>query len=417
LPAAKLRFLPDILEEHFEELAFLWGQRRTALRSPNYTRRAFLQLESRIEAHVQGILVVGDGALPLLEEGLRSDDPDLLFAAAYALLRAGSGRGVQLVGEAFFGSEGEKLEALREALAHGLPGELEARLQEESRASPPRLTSAAAAESLAFHRKLNLNAEQFHRLLRSEVVEIRRSAWRAAAVDVVARRPEVYREGIEDPDPEVRRHAMVAAAWAREPWLVDSCRERVRRAKPPDPDAAYFLAVLGRPDDARDILTLARDASIGPRRFGWLGALGHPLAAEALLADLANSDPASAAAAGAAFAKITGCDVASGQRVALARAGAGAQAEFEQEFQEEVSLPNPETARVHWKKVQPELAKGTRWCRGRELSKGCGAEDLDLLDQESRWEACLRGNFDKTWKGAALDLEVFPQPRTVGKGP
>ena len=45
MTAPKLRYLPDILEEHVEELAFLWGQRRTAIRSPIYTRRALLQLE------------------------------------------------------------------------------------------------------------------------------------------------------------------------------------------------------------------------------------------------------------------------------------------------------------------------------------------------------------------------------------
>ena len=31
-----MKFLPDLVEEHFEELAFLWGQRRGALRSPRF---------------------------------------------------------------------------------------------------------------------------------------------------------------------------------------------------------------------------------------------------------------------------------------------------------------------------------------------------------------------------------------------
>jgi hypothetical protein len=29
----------DILEEHYEELEFLWGQRRAALRAPSYGNR------------------------------------------------------------------------------------------------------------------------------------------------------------------------------------------------------------------------------------------------------------------------------------------------------------------------------------------------------------------------------------------
>jgi uncharacterized protein (TIGR02270 family) len=409
MPAAKLRFLPDILEEHFEELAFLWSQRRKALRSPIYTRRAFLQLEGRIEAHVHGILVVGDGAFPLLEEQLRADDPDLLFAAAYALLRSGSGRGSQLVGEAFFGSEGEKLAALTEALASGPLRDLESKLQQESVAGVPTPVTAAAIEALVFHGKLNLNAEQFSRLLRSENVEVRRGAWRAACVDVVLRRSEIYREGAGDPDREVRRHAMVAAAWAREAWLLEVCRERVR-AKRDDSDAASLLAVLGRPEDVREILSLARDRSLGPTRFALLGSFGHPSSVDALLPELESANPSDAAAAGAAFTRITGCDVSSAKRATVAPEDGHEPDEFEAEFLEEVMLPNAETARAHWKKVQQEYAKGTRWCRGRDLSRGFGPEDLDQLDQQSRWEACVRGSYEHTWKGAPMDLERFPQP-------
>jgi hypothetical protein len=40
---------------------------------------------------------------------------------------------------------------------------------------------------------------------------------------------------------------------------------------------------------------------------------------------------------------------------------------------------------------------------------------LVKLDLESRWEACLRGRFDGTWKGSLVDLEVFPQAREAGR--
>src|SRR5438093_13327929 len=83
MPATYIR---DILEEHVEELAFLWGQRRTALRSPRYTVRAFFHLEERIAAHLQGVLAVGGEALPLLEDTLRDGDSLAAFAAGYALL-------------------------------------------------------------------------------------------------------------------------------------------------------------------------------------------------------------------------------------------------------------------------------------------------------------------------------------------
>ena len=73
--------MPDILEEHLEELAFLWGQRQAALRHPEHTLRSFSGLEERIEAHLHGLLAVGDQANPLLEEKLTCDDELVVFAA------------------------------------------------------------------------------------------------------------------------------------------------------------------------------------------------------------------------------------------------------------------------------------------------------------------------------------------------
>ena len=52
MPAPTATFIPDILEEHLEELAFLWGQRQTAVRDPRYTTREFTHLEERITAHL-----------------------------------------------------------------------------------------------------------------------------------------------------------------------------------------------------------------------------------------------------------------------------------------------------------------------------------------------------------------------------
>src|SRR5687767_7765062 len=79
--------LVDILEEHLEELQFLWPQRRAALRSPRWTARELGELDSRIEAHVQGLLIGGEATRAMLEPALGDDDT--AFAAAYVLLRFG----------------------------------------------------------------------------------------------------------------------------------------------------------------------------------------------------------------------------------------------------------------------------------------------------------------------------------------
>jgi hypothetical protein len=126
MPSPPATYIPDILEEHVEELAFLWGQRQTALRDPDYTIREFGHLEERITAHRDGVLAVGDHALPLLEDGLAQDDALLVFAAAYPLLHSGSPSATARVLDAFRNAEGERLARLEDALRHaplggGLP--------------------------------------------------------------------------------------------------------------------------------------------------------------------------------------------------------------------------------------------------------------------------------------------------------
>src|SRR5437879_3769442 len=83
MTAPALTYIPDILEEHLEELGFLWGLRRTALRSPLYSPRAFTYLEERIVGHLDGILADGapafhtefQGSPPDIQRFLRDDDP------------------------------------------------------------------------------------------------------------------------------------------------------------------------------------------------------------------------------------------------------------------------------------------------------------------------------------------------------
>src|SRR3954463_4173147 len=100
------RFMADLLEEHYEELDFLWGQRRAALRSSAYTWRELHQLEERIEAHVEGLLVAGEDLPEYLADKLGGDEADAVSAAAYPLLRLRRKEAALLVGDALAQAEG-----------------------------------------------------------------------------------------------------------------------------------------------------------------------------------------------------------------------------------------------------------------------------------------------------------------------
>ena len=74
MAAVPARYIPELLEIHAEQLEYLWGQRRTALTSPEYTLRDFVDLNGRIEAHVQGLLAVPQALPELLCPLIESDD-------------------------------------------------------------------------------------------------------------------------------------------------------------------------------------------------------------------------------------------------------------------------------------------------------------------------------------------------------
>ena len=60
-PKAEL-ILWDVVEEHFEEAAFLFGQWESSLYSARFDLAGLGKIEKRLEAHVDGLIVSGTEA-------------------------------------------------------------------------------------------------------------------------------------------------------------------------------------------------------------------------------------------------------------------------------------------------------------------------------------------------------------------
>jgi len=408
MPSPRATFIPDILEEHVEELAFLWEQRQAALRDPRYTIREFSYLEERIRAHLHGVLAVGDVALPLLEDSLAGDDPSMIFAAAYALLHAENETATARVRDSFGHAQGEVLAALRDALAQAPLNPGVAPFRELFHGGPAPV-SAAAGTILAFHSVLEPTIPQIERLLQHEDAVVRQSGWRLVGYLGVPLEAKAYGAAMRDEDPGVRRAALYAGAWCGQPGVLAVCRKLAAQPTPQDRDALELLAVLGTPDDARLLATLASSAALGPARFHLVGTYGHPGLMDLVLSALGEPDPATAAAASAAFTKITGQNIDSEKTAKLPPENGAEPDEFEAELQEEVTLPDPEVAQRHWKLVRPVFQQACRLRRGFDVGSTLTAEVFGALDMESRWEILLRARFQGKWNGSPLRLERFPQ--------
>lgn len=402
-----LRFIPDIAEEHFEELQFLWLQRRAALHSSAYTMREMARLEERIEAHVQGLLVLGDDLAGIVAAGLASSDEMPAFAAAYALLRSGAANAIDRVRNALLEAQGKRLEGIREALAHGPAQPLIPLLQSLFVSAPPPL-AVAAGEALAFHRALQVSAEQLSPLLRDEAPAVRHGAWRIAAYAGMAMPPALYDIALRDDDPGVKAAVLTAAAWNGYGGWLTYCRALADAPEPGGVAAIAMLAAVLPPQEYKAVTALAGLPAFGRARHQIAAAFGHPVMVDFLLGEMESADPATASGAGAAFSRMLGVGVESGRRVPLPPPDGKPVDEFESEFLDEVQLPDVPRARAHWERVRPQLAHATRVAHGLDVSAGIDRETFGLLDMASRRDLCLRARLTAGWSGTPLILEQFP---------
>jgi hypothetical protein len=169
-----------------------------------------------------------------------------------------------------------------------------------------------------------------------------------------------------------------------------------------------MLAAVLPAHEYRAVTTLASTPAFGADRYRIASAFAHPVMIDFLLSEMENPDPAAAAGAGAAFAKMLGIAVESGRRATVAPADGSAPDAFAAEFLDEVQLPDVPRAREHWERVKPQLANATRVAHGIDVSAGISRETFGLLDMVSRRELCLRARLTAGWQGTPLLLEQYP---------
>jgi HEAT repeat protein len=173
--------IPQVFAKHFEEFQFLWEQRRAALRSPDCTVRDVTRLDERLAAHLDGLLLGGEAAIPLLEGGLADDDPSAVFAAAYVLLGLRIQVAADCVAEVFLTGEAKKSEPLGQALCHG-PIDLIERVVCDAAASLPASVAAIALEALVFHECPSPAIDRLVEFLEDPNPNVRRCGWRTTAM-------------------------------------------------------------------------------------------------------------------------------------------------------------------------------------------------------------------------------------------
>ena len=169
-----------ILRQHFEEFGSLWAQRQAALRSPDFRAGDLVGMASRIEAHLDGLVIGGDATVPIAKEALTGDDPQAVFAAAYTLLYLKTAAAADLVMESLLEAKPKRFDGLRQALCHG-PIDLS-----KSGCGRPRRPAAHVAavtvEALLNHGRQSVEVQRLAEFIRDKDPAVRRAAWRTVAL-------------------------------------------------------------------------------------------------------------------------------------------------------------------------------------------------------------------------------------------
>ena len=159
----------DILVEHLEEIEFLWSQRVDALRSADYRGHEVLELDDRIDAHLQGLLVGGEQCVEFAEPMLQEEDRFVAFAGAWCLAKIGR---ADLILEQLAESN---LDGVAEALCHSEIDSIEGELKTIYQDAEPNVASAVGL-ILATHQRMP-KPNRLDECFKHEDPAVRRRAW------------------------------------------------------------------------------------------------------------------------------------------------------------------------------------------------------------------------------------------------
>ena len=112
-PLGRPPVLLDIVEEHFDELDFLWEHREANLFTPAWILEDLAEHEERAEAHLDGLRLAELHAVALAQERLEGDETFAATAAALVLFETGEPEYHELIREALRTAGPEAVDGIR----------------------------------------------------------------------------------------------------------------------------------------------------------------------------------------------------------------------------------------------------------------------------------------------------------------
>lgn len=379
-----MEFLRDILEEHLEEADFLYGQRQAALLDDVYDLAGLAELEERLLAHIDGLVVAGEEGWELLEPKLTGDVEGEAFTAALAALASG----VQERREAV-------LAALPKATEDALPG-LTAALQlietrdlheplRELVAEAEAPVAAAIIDILAFWRH-GLAPEELAHILASDEPRVRCAGLRAAAAMGWTQFAGECAAVIDDPDGDATLRAeAIGCAWTLgHAGALQTVREKLAAGDESVAELQIWLGLGGDRGDGKLLAAGLGNADLARGAVIALGWLGDPERLDDLVALLQDAERNHLwRQIAAAIVRVTGVDLREAGLLAddpvtgakesgesdETDAGEDDFADLSTDPDEDLPWPDPDRLAEWWQANRSGFGTGRRLRWGREFDR------------------------------------------------
>jgi uncharacterized protein (TIGR02270 family) len=379
--------LPEIIEQHFDELDFLWEHREANVFSAEWALRHLAEHEERAEAHLDGLRIAGPAGVELARERLTTSGVFGATAATFVMWESGESGSRQACLTAFEGDDPAVREGIRVAFRHLRADELREPLLRARQGAPE--VAAAAADVLAFHR---VSMPSFSALLKHADIAVRRLALGASG-RARSLNAEDVREAVGHEEATIRYAAWRSAASAGTAGLPSLCRGAAASG---DPVAVAFLGVVGDASDVPSLMAAARQPAVSQAAVAALGALGLVTAVPFLLELMA--DGALGVAATAAYKRITGASAVEGEKPFPPPPESADQEEAD------ALPPDPEKAKADWQRREGAMSPEVPWQAGIAVPPGALPSRFDELSLEARRDVYLRA---RAAAGNAIrDLEL-----------
>ncbi len=390
----------DVLNEHFEELDFLWEQRESVIFAPDWNLLELAELEERAEAHLDGLRIGAGHSVEIARPALAAEERGATIAAALTLMAMDPpDQEAEVVLAMAEAASPMARNGIRIGLRHSDVSRVADRLTQMASMGEAAVR-AAAVDVLAFH---GLPAPpRLAELMSAPDAEIRRRCYRAAARFGGPWSQDMLEDALACDDPGLRRTGLETSAHLGIPRLAAICRQAAS-GRPPVPEAVSFLGVLGDPQDLPLLESLAGQTGVAWAAIAaiqGLGALGHPRAIPTLLKAMA--DPKLTRAAGAAFIRITAAQRIEADELLPPPPDLP---DHELEFWDDTKPPDPERARIWWEREKRRFAPERRWQAGLDISRGLLDNTFNHLPLAARRDVYLGARARDPQKTQGLELE------------